>query len=133
MVEARGCLPYRTIYQDPDLIMVGLLDPAYYQPTFRHRCRVPEGRRQGVVVTPGEDKGVGIGAGCCPNRLQRFGHLKDVPAEVDEYAGGFRNMSKISKQAVGDVDHGCSAGLRSDRASSVADLRHSLGLHQDTW
>jgi hypothetical protein len=132
MVEARGCLPYRTIYQDADLIMVSLLDPAYYQPAFRHRFRVQEGSRQGVVVSPGEDKGVWIGAGCCGNCLQRFGNLKGIPAEVDEYAGSLRHMPKISKQAVGDVDHGCGAGLGSDRAGSVAQLRHSLGLHQDT-
>jgi hypothetical protein len=85
-----------------------------------------------VVVSPGEDEGVWIGAGCCTNCLQWFGHLKGIPVEVDEYAGGLRHMSKISKQAVGDVDHGCGARPGSDRTDSVADLRHSLGLHKDT-
>ena len=132
MVEASGCLPYRAIYQDADLIMVGLLDPAYHQPAFRHGVRVQEGSRQGVVVSPGEDKGVRIGAGCCGNCLQWFGYLQCIPAEVDEYARGLRHMSKISKQAVGDIDHGCGARSGSDRAGSVADLRHSLGLHHDT-
>lgn len=84
MIEASGCLPYRTIDQDADLIMVCALDLTNDQPTLRQKVCRREGGRQGVVVTAAEDKGVRVRAGGSGNGLQWFGDLEGILAQVDE-------------------------------------------------
>jgi hypothetical protein len=116
--------------QDADVIIISHLGPADDQPALRHGIPRRKGGRKRVVVAAGEEERVRVRAARRGNCLQWLGHLEGILPQINNHVRGLGHMSKISEQAVGDVDHGRSAGPCGNCAGTIANLRHPLRLHK---